>query len=97
MPRRRKKDGAMRTQIPVVPWLAGVALVMIVAPPLRAADAFPDVLKTKRLVALDLAASGARIVVLNPGLLLGPGDLHLSSTRFVHHFLRGETATRWAA
>jgi dihydroflavonol-4-reductase len=40
-------------------------------------------------VALELAASGADIVVLNPGLLLGPGDLHLSSTRFVHHLLRG--------
>ena len=38
-------------------------------------------------VALSIARDGADVVVLNPGLLLGPGDLHLSSTRFVHGFL----------
>jgi dihydroflavonol-4-reductase len=42
-------------------------------------------------LALDMARSGADVVVLNPGLLLGPGDLHLSSTRFLHHYLRRET------
>ena len=41
-------------------------------------------------IAFALAAKGADVVVLNPGLLLGPGDRHLSSTRFVHHYLRGE-------
>ena len=43
------------------------------------------------LVALELNRLGADIVIVNPGLLLGPGDLHLSSTRFVHHFLRGQS------
>jgi dihydroflavonol-4-reductase len=38
-------------------------------------------------LALRMAREGADVVVLNPGLLLGPGDLHLSSTRFVHAFL----------
>src|SRR4051794_38418984 len=37
-------------------------------------------------VALSIARGGAQVVVLNPGLLLGPGDLRLSSTRFVHHY-----------
>jgi dihydroflavonol-4-reductase len=39
-------------------------------------------------IALGLARDGADVVVLNPGLLLGPGDLRLSSTRFVHAYLR---------
>jgi dihydroflavonol-4-reductase len=43
------------------------------------------------LVALELNQLGADIVIVNPGLLLGPGDLHLSSTRFVHHFLQGQS------
>lgn len=38
-------------------------------------------------LALSLARDGANVVVLNPGLLLGPGDFHLSSTRFVHGLL----------
>jgi len=41
-------------------------------------------------IALRLARAGADVVVLNPGLLLGPGDLRLSSTRFIHHHLRRE-------
>jgi dihydroflavonol-4-reductase len=41
-------------------------------------------------IAFGLAREGADVVVLNPGLLLGPGDVRLSSTRFVHHYLRRE-------
>jgi dihydroflavonol-4-reductase len=41
-------------------------------------------------IALHLARSGGDVLVFNPGLLLGPGDVHLSSTRFVHHYLRRE-------
>ncbi|HVU52610.1 MAG TPA: SDR family NAD(P)-dependent oxidoreductase [Polyangia bacterium] len=38
-------------------------------------------------IADGLARAGADVVVLNPGLLLGPGDLRRSSTRFIHAFL----------
>jgi dihydroflavonol-4-reductase len=40
--------------------------------------------------ALRMAAAGADIVVLSPGLLLGAGDLAISSTRFIYHYLRRE-------
>lgn len=38
-------------------------------------------------IALRLARDGADVVVLNPGLLLGPGDVRRSSTRFIQTFL----------
>jgi dihydroflavonol-4-reductase len=34
-------------------------------------------------LALDLAARGADVVVLNPGILMGAGDVHLTSTRSI--------------
>jgi dihydroflavonol-4-reductase len=40
-------------------------------------------------VALDYAKRGLDIVILNPGLVLGPGDVYLGSTRIVLEFLRG--------
>jgi dihydroflavonol-4-reductase len=40
-------------------------------------------------VALDLARAGGDVVVLNPGLLLGPGDVSFSSTRIVREHLLG--------
>lgn len=40
-------------------------------------------------VALAMAARGADIVVLNPGLVLGPGDVSLRGTRFVSYYLQG--------
>ena len=46
-------------------------------------------LKAERL-ALAAAARGDDVLVLNPGLLLGPGDPNFSSTRPVRQFLRGE-------
>jgi dihydroflavonol-4-reductase len=41
-------------------------------------------------LALDYAVRGADVVVLNPGIVLGPGDPNYSSTRFVLHYLRRE-------
>lgn len=42
-------------------------------------------------IALQMAAEGGpEVVVLNPSLLLGPGDHRLSSTGDVLHFLRGQ-------
>lgn len=42
-------------------------------------------------LALQMAAEGGpEVVIVNPSLLLGPGDLRLSSTEDVLRFLRGE-------
>jgi dihydroflavonol-4-reductase len=40
-------------------------------------------------IALDFAKSGLPVVILNPSLLLGPGDARLSSTQDVFRFLLG--------
>jgi dihydroflavonol-4-reductase len=40
-------------------------------------------------IALETSARGLPIVVLNPSLLLGPGDERLSSTQDVYRFLQG--------
>jgi dihydroflavonol-4-reductase len=40
-------------------------------------------------VALEAAKRGLNVVVLNPSLLLGPGDARLSSTHDVYKFLNG--------
>ncbi|HZU98629.1 MAG TPA: SDR family NAD(P)-dependent oxidoreductase [Planctomycetota bacterium] len=40
-------------------------------------------------IALGLAARGLDIVILNPGFVLGPGDVYLGSTRLVLEFLKG--------
>jgi dihydroflavonol-4-reductase len=40
-------------------------------------------------LALTRARAGANIVVLNPGMILGPGDVYLTSTRYVLEYLRG--------
>ena len=39
--------------------------------------------------ARELAAQGLDVVILCPGLILGSGDMHLSSTRYVLEYLRG--------
>jgi dihydroflavonol-4-reductase len=41
-------------------------------------------------LALDYARRGVDAVILNPGIVLGPGDLNYSSTRFVMRYLRRE-------
>jgi dihydroflavonol-4-reductase len=40
-------------------------------------------------VALELARAGGDVVVLNPGLMLGPGDVRFTSTRIVRDHLNG--------
>jgi dihydroflavonol-4-reductase len=44
-------------------------------------------------LALDYARRGLDVVVLNPGVLLGPGDLKFTSTQFVLRYLRRELWT----
>jgi dihydroflavonol-4-reductase len=41
-------------------------------------------------IALDYARRGADVVVLNPGIMLGPDDLYFSSTEFVMRYLRSQ-------
>jgi dihydroflavonol-4-reductase len=40
-------------------------------------------------VALELARQGLDVVVLNPGMILGPGDVTLSSTKYVLEYMIG--------
>jgi dihydroflavonol-4-reductase len=40
-------------------------------------------------LALESARRGLDVVVLNPGIVLGPGDVYLTSTRIVADYLRG--------
>jgi dihydroflavonol-4-reductase len=42
-------------------------------------------------LALQASAAGADVVVVNPGLLLGPGDSNDGSTRIVSRFLGGQS------
>ena len=42
-------------------------------------------------LALQASAAGADVVVVNPGLLLGPGDCNDGSTRIVRMFLGGQS------
>ncbi|MBJ6954640.1 Rossmann-fold NAD(P)-binding domain-containing protein, partial [Vibrio cholerae] len=39
------------------------------------------------------SGDGRRLVILNPSLLLGPGDERLSSTKFILDFLAGRIMT----
>jgi dihydroflavonol-4-reductase len=41
-------------------------------------------------LALEYAERGADVVVLNPGIILGPGDVSYTSTQFVRRYLRRE-------
>ena len=41
-------------------------------------------------LALARAREGMNLVVLNPGMILGPGDVYLTSTRYVLEYLRGK-------
>lgn len=43
-------------------------------------------------LALTYADAGRDVVVLNPGIMLGPDDLYFSSTEFVMRYLRNEIA-----
>ncbi|HEY3593058.1 MAG TPA: NAD-dependent epimerase/dehydratase family protein, partial [Polyangiaceae bacterium] len=47
--------------------------------------------ETKRraeALAFDYLARGLDVVILNPGILFGPGDVHYTSTQFVLRYLR---------
>lgn len=43
-------------------------------------------------LALAFARRGHDVVVLNPGIILGPGDVHYASTEIILRYLRGEPA-----
>jgi dihydroflavonol-4-reductase len=60
------------------------------APPPRQPTGIPYVESKREAEALALAAAagGADVVVLNPGILFGPADVHLTSTRALLTYLR---------
>jgi dihydroflavonol-4-reductase len=41
-------------------------------------------------VVLEFAAKGLQVVILNPGMLFGPGDVYLTSTKYILEYLRGK-------
>jgi dihydroflavonol-4-reductase len=52
-----------------------------------------DYLETKRRgeeLALARAREGMDLVVVNPGMIFGPGDVYLTSTKYVLEYLRGK-------
>jgi dihydroflavonol-4-reductase len=50
---------------------------------------YVDSKKAAEEIALDHARAGMNLVVLNPGMILGPGDVYITSTRYVLEYLRG--------
>jgi dihydroflavonol-4-reductase len=50
---------------------------------------YVDSKRAAELAALEAGRAGLDVVVLNPGLILGPGDLFLGSTRPVHEYMVG--------
>jgi dihydroflavonol-4-reductase len=53
-----------------------------------------DSKRQAEVVALSIAREkNLDLVILNPGMILGPGDVYLSSTRYVLEYLKG--ANRW--
>lgn len=55
---------------------------------------YVDSKKQSEDVALDFAKKGLDVIVLEPGMILGPGDVYFTSTRYVLEYLRGNL-TRW--
>jgi dihydroflavonol-4-reductase len=60
------------------------------AAPLLFDHPYADSKRQGEELALDYCARGLDVVVLNPGLLLGPGDVNYTSTLLVLRYLRGE-------
>jgi dihydroflavonol-4-reductase len=60
------------------------------AAPLPFACPYVDSKRTSEQLALSYPAKGLHVVVLNPGVILGPADPKYSSTTLVLHYLRGE-------
>src|SRR5690606_19654998 len=48
-----------------------------------------DAKRQGELLALEAAKAGLDAVVLNPGTILGPGDVYFTSTRFVIEYAAG--------
>jgi dihydroflavonol-4-reductase len=42
-------------------------------------------------IVLGHARAGMNVVILNPGMILGPGDVYITSTRYVLEYLRGRS------
>jgi dihydroflavonol-4-reductase len=51
---------------------------------------YADSKRKSEKLAFDFHARGLNVVVLNPGILFGPGDVHFTSTQFVLRYLRRE-------
>ncbi len=62
------------------------------APPRSLGFDYPYAQSKRQSEELALASreKGLDVVVLNPGILFGPGDVNFTSTQFVLHYLRGE-------
>jgi dihydroflavonol-4-reductase len=62
------------------------------APPVALSFDYPYAASKRQSenLALDYARRGVDVVVLNPGIILGPGDVNYSSTQFVLRYLRRE-------
>jgi dihydroflavonol-4-reductase len=56
---------------------------------------YVDSKKAAEAIVLEHARAGLDVVILNPGLILGPGDVYLTSTAYVLEYLRGRN--RFAA
>jgi len=50
---------------------------------------YVDSKKAAEEIVLEHARAGLDVVVLNPGMILGPGDVYITSTRYVLEYLRG--------
>ncbi len=58
--------------------------------PLNFACPYADSKRESERLAFSYAAKGLDVIVLNPGIVLGPGDPNYSSTELVLRYLRGE-------
>jgi dihydroflavonol-4-reductase len=50
---------------------------------------YVDAKKAAEEIVLEHARDGLDVVIMNPGVILGPGDLYVTSTRYVLEYLRG--------
>lgn len=60
------------------------------ARPLRVNYPYAQSKRQSEELALAASQRGLDVVVLNPGILLGPGDVNFTSTEFVLRYVRGE-------
>jgi dihydroflavonol-4-reductase len=50
---------------------------------------YVDSKRAGETVVLEFFQKGLDVVILNPGMILGPGDVYITSTRYVLEYLRG--------